>query len=97
MFDFDQWCSWSEAQSRQSLPGNVVIEFRRGQPSPKRGAAVAFKTDRKLMQFAFWETGECDFYGLDLPSGSDIAGFNGHVVDDNSFEQTFRECLSKVA
>jgi hypothetical protein len=97
MFDFVHWCSWSEAQSRQPPPGNVAIEFRRGQPSPKQGAAVAFKTGRKLMQFAFWETGEADFYGLDLITGSDIVGFHGRMVDDHSFEQTFRECLSKVA
>lgn len=49
------------------------------------------------MQFGFWETGEADFYGIDLPTGRDIVGFNGRILDDRSFEQTFRECLSAVA
>jgi hypothetical protein len=94
MFDFDHWCSWVEARSRRVPADRIAIEFRRGQPSPKRGATVAFKTERKLMQLGFWETGEVDFYGVELPSGHDIPGFHGRIVDDNSFEQTFNECLS---
>ena len=97
MFDFDHWCSWAEAQCRQATTGKVILDFKRGQPSPKQGATVAFKTDRKLMQLGFWETGEADFYGIDLPTGADIAGFNGRILDNRSFERTFRECLSAVA
>jgi hypothetical protein len=97
MFDFDHWCSWVEAQCRQTPAEQVTLDFRRGQPSPKQGATVAFKTDRKLMQLGFWETGEADFYGIDLPTGGDIVGFNGRVLDDRSFEQTFREGLSAAA
>jgi hypothetical protein len=97
MFDFDHWCSWVEAQCREATTGQVVLDYKRGQPSPKQGATVAFKTDRKLMQLGFWETGEADFYGIDLPTGADIVGFNGRILDDRSFEQTFRECLSAAA
>ena len=97
MFDFDHWCSWVEAQCRQFPAEQINLDFQRGKPSPKQGATVAFKTDRKLMQLGFWETGEADFYGIDLHTGSDIIGFNGRVLDDRSFEQTFCECLSAAA
>lgn len=97
MFDFDRWCSWVESQCQLSPIEEVVIDFRRGQPSPKRGASIAFKTNRKLMELAFWETGEADFYGIDLPTGHDIVGFFGRLLDNNSFEKTFRQCLTETA
>lgn len=97
MFDFDHWCLWVEAQCRQATTEQLILDFKRGQSSAKRGATVAFKTDQKLMQLGFWETGEADFYGIDLPTGADIAGFNGRVLDNRCFEQTFSECLSAVA
>jgi hypothetical protein len=96
MFDFERWCAWADANCRQE-PAAVTISFHRGQASPKQGASVAFKTPRKLMQLAFWETGEADFYGIDLDTSRDIAGFHGRLLDDASFEQTFRECLSAAA
>lgn len=94
MFDFNHWCSWVEAQCQQASGPKVTLDFQRGQPSPKQGAAIAFKTDRKLMQLAFWETGEADFFGIDLPTGRDIVGFYGRILDDRTFEPTFRDCLS---
>jgi len=97
MFDFDRWCSWAEAESQQACIGGVTVKFHRGKPSPKRGATVDIKSDRKLLQFAFWETGEADFYGLDLPTGKDIVHFNGRLLDDTSFEQTFRGCMAAAA
>jgi hypothetical protein len=97
MFDFDHWCSWVEGQCEQRPTGQVTLDFRRGQPSPKQGAMVAFKTDRKLMQLSFWETGEADFFGIDLSTSGDIVGFGGRILDDSSFEQNFRECLSAAA
>ena len=96
MFDFDHWCAWVEGQCRQISTKQVELEFQRGKLSPKQGAAVAFRTDRHFMQLGFWQTGEADFYGIDLPTGADVVGFNGRVLDDHSFEQTFHECLSAV-
>lgn len=52
-----------------------------------------FKSDRWWMQFAFWETGEADFFGRDLESGQDFIGFYGRLLTDTSFEETFFECL----
>ncbi len=97
MFDFDRWCSWMEAKCQQENPEHVVIEFRRGRPSPKPAASVAFKTERKLMELAFWVTGEADFYGEDLRSRRGVVVFNGRLLDDHSFEQTFQECLAYAA
>ncbi len=97
MFDFDRWCSWAEAETQRVRIDHMVVEFRRGQPSPKRGATVNLKTESKLLQFAFWETGEADFYGLDLRTDKDTIHFNGRLLDDTSFEQTFRECLAAAA
>jgi hypothetical protein len=94
MFDFEHWCSWVEGQCQQAAAGQVILDFRRGRPSPKQGAMVAFKTNRKLMQLSFWETGEADFFGIDLSTGGDIVGFNARILEDSSFEQNFRECLS---
>jgi hypothetical protein len=96
MFDFNRWCSWVETQCSLASSKQVTLEFRRGQPSSKRGAAIAFKTSQKLMQLSFWETGEADFFGIDLLTGDDIIVFNGRVLDDRSFELTFRECLIRV-
>jgi hypothetical protein len=96
MFNFDRWCSWVESQCSLASSEQVTLEFRRGQPSSKRGAASALKTSQKLMQLSFWETGEADFFGIDLLTGDDIIVFNGRVLDDCSFEQTFRECLITV-
>ena len=97
MFDFHRWCAWAEVQCRQEPVERVAVELRRGRLSPKQGATVVFETDRKLMQFSFWETGEADFYGVELPSGSDIVGFSGRLLDDTSFERAFGECLSIAA
>ena len=97
LFDFERWCSWIEARCQQAGARHVTIEFRRGQPSPKQGGVVFFKTDQKLMQLAFWQTGEADFFGIELSTGSDIVGFIGRVLDDRSFEQAFGECLSTVS
>jgi hypothetical protein len=94
VFDFARWCSWVEAWCLQASIDGMTISFNLGQPSPKGGATVTFATNRKLMQFAFWETGEADFYGLELPGEKDIVGFYGRVLDDSLFEPTFRECLS---
>jgi hypothetical protein len=97
MFDFERWCSWAEAQCRRRAPANgTTAQFFLGGPSPKRSATVDFKSDRRLMQFAFWETGEADFYGLDLDSGQDLVGFYGRLLTDASFEETFFECLFAV-
>ncbi|HWA47275.1 MAG TPA: hypothetical protein VG742_03330 [Dongiaceae bacterium] len=52
-----------------------------------------FERDRRWMQFAFWETGEADFFGTDLDSGQDVVVFYGRVLTDASFEETFFECL----
>jgi hypothetical protein len=94
MFDFDRWCAWAEAESQKPRVGSVTVEFHQGKPSPKRGATVDLRSKRKLLQFAFWETGEADFYGIDLQTGKDIVHFFGRIVDDLSFEQTFRDCLT---
>lgn len=96
MFDFEHWCSWVEGQCQQSPLEQVTMTFHRGQSSSKMGAAVAFETNRKLMQLAFWETGEADFYGIGLLDGGDIFGFNGRLLDDRSFEKTFQECLTAM-
>jgi hypothetical protein len=69
MFDFDHWCSWVETESQQRRVENVTIEFQRGKPSPKRAATVNLMGENKLFQFAFWESGEADFYGIDLTTG----------------------------
>jgi hypothetical protein len=61
-----------------------------------KGAAVAFTTAEELMQLSFWETGEADFFGIELPTCVDIIGFNGRLIDDSCFEETFRECFSAV-
>jgi hypothetical protein len=97
MFDFDRWCSWAEAETQRVRIEHVTVEFHRGKPSPKRGATVDLKTGSKLLQLAFWETGEADFYGLDVPTGKHLIHFFGRVLDDASFEQTFRECLAAAA
>lgn len=97
MFDFNRWCSWTENQCQQSPVEHVVMTFSLGKNSPKQGAAVAFKTGRKLMQLCFWETGEADFYGVRLCDGLDISGFNGRRLTDASFDRTFRECLASAA
>jgi hypothetical protein len=86
MFDFNRWCSWVETQCSLASSKQVTLEFRRGQPS----------SSQKLMQLSFWETGEADFFGIDLLTGDDIIVFNGRVLDDRSFELTFRECLIRV-
>ncbi len=97
VFDFDHWCSWTDAQCRQVPADGLLLDFKLGDPSAKRGAAVTFKATQKIMQLAFWETGEADFYGMDLLSGGNIAGFDGRILDDRSFEQTFRECMLVAA
>lgn len=94
MFDFDRWCAWAETEIRGMRIEHVTVAFHRGKPSPKRGATVDIKTDRALLQFAFWETGEADLYGPDLVTGKDIVHFTGRVLEDTSFEHTFRECLA---
>jgi len=97
MFDFERWCSWAEAQCQWRAPANgITAQFSLGAPSPKRGATVTFKSDRQLMQLAFWETGEADFYGSDLHSRQGVIVFNGRLLNDASFEETFFECLFAV-
>jgi hypothetical protein len=49
------------------------------------------------MELAFWVTGEADFYGEDLRSRRGVMVFNGRLLDDHSFEQTFQECLAYAA
>ena len=97
MFDFNRWCLWTEGQCQQSPVEHVIMTFSLGKTSPKKGATVAFKTDPKLMQLGFWETGEADFYGVRLCSGLDIVGFNGRLLNDASFETTFQDCLATTA
>jgi len=95
-FDFDRCCLWVEAEIGRIPAKHGIIEFHRGAPSPKRGAVVDFKTNEKLLQFAFWETGEADFFGLDLRTNEDIVDFLCRLLDDVTFEKTFRDCLSTV-
>ena len=97
MFDFERWCSWAEAQCQHRASANgITAQFSLGLPSPKRGATVDFKSDRQLMQFAFWETGEADFYGTDLHSKESFIVWAGRLLDDGSFEETFWGCLFAV-
>lgn len=94
MFDFERWCSWAEAESKGPRSRAVVVEFSKGKPSPKRGAVINFKSNTKVLQLAFWDTGEADFYGIDLLTSKDVIHFCGRIVDDASFERTFEECLA---
>ncbi len=96
MFDFQRWCAWAEAQCQQSSTGAMTMEFRLGEPTAKRGAAVGFQTDRLIMDFMFWETGEADFFGIELPGSHDVMVFNCILLDDTTFEAVFRTCVFAV-
>lgn len=94
MFDFERWCQWADKESGQIRSNAATVEFVRGKPSPKPGAAVNFKGTDKLLQLAFWVTGEADFFGLDTVTGADIMHFEGRMLSDSTFEQTYRDCLA---
>ncbi len=94
MFDFERWCRWVEEESKQVQSSSIAVEFVRGKLSPKPGASVSFKSDQKLLQLSFWVTGEADFFGLNTVTGADIVYFQGRMLDDSTFPQTYKECLA---
>ena len=97
MFDFKHWCDWVESRLKQAPPSGFTAEFHLGQPSAKQAARVDLKADHKVMQFFFWETGEADFFGVELDTGREITSFMGRILDDNTFEQSFEDCLKSFA
>lgn len=97
MFDFYRWCAWAEAQCQQSSTATMTMEFRLGGPTAKRSAAVGFHTDRLIMDFMFWETGEADFFGVETLHSRDVTAFNCILLNDTTFEAVFHTCVSAVA
>jgi hypothetical protein len=98
MLDYPKWRDWLRGKARQIGDDGFKTEFQVGSDdSPKPGMTMGIVGLNAMGSFESWVTGETDFTIMAPPSpaGKMVSHRWGLVLNDETFEATFREFIEE--